>query len=282
MTKLLKADFTRLFKNKVFWLGVIVQILLAVEAVYVKYIDRRDFPDEHITPDGLILAGAEFVGIIISVFMGSFIGNDYKCGTIRNKLAIGHSRLAIYFSNLIVCSAASLILHFVWFVILFIGEGTGLTNKFETPTSEIAKMIFISTFDVIAFAAIFLLVCMLVSSKSASSVAAVLMSFAMIMIALTIESKLNMPEYYPDQTYITVDENGETKEEHYEGGVNESYPTETERKIYEFLNHLLPQNQIRDSIYSAKQNMYLPLYSLSLTAVLTAAGAAVFSRKDLK
>ena len=75
---------------------------------------------------------------------------------------------------------------------------------------------------------------------------------------------------------------------------NPRYLTGTKRKIYEFLNDLLPVNQIMQLSdgASGKQlgedgempdhTAWFPLYSLGLIAVTTAAGILIFRKTDLK
>ncbi|MCR4779873.1 MAG: hypothetical protein K5876_02115 [Ruminiclostridium sp.] len=48
--------------------------------------------------------------MIAAVVIGSFIGADHSSGTIRNKLAVGHARAAIYFADHIVCFSAVMII----------------------------------------------------------------------------------------------------------------------------------------------------------------------------
>ena len=89
MTKLLRGDFIRLFKSKIFWLCVIFMFGFASMAVYTKWSDSKLVPDYYNPPDGLLLAGAAYLGIVIAVVLGIFIGTDYSHGTIRNKISVG-------------------------------------------------------------------------------------------------------------------------------------------------------------------------------------------------
>ena len=49
-------------------------------------------------------------GVVLSAFCSLFVGAEYSDGTIRNKIAVGHSRAAVYLANLVTCSAAGVLI----------------------------------------------------------------------------------------------------------------------------------------------------------------------------
>ena len=122
MIKLLRGDFIRLFKSKVFWICTIFMLSVAILCLYGRWdqINRmQDF--EYTSPDSLLFSGTFYIGIVIAIFVGIFVGTDHSNGMIRNKHIVGHSRLSMYFSNLIICITASLIMHFIWLVVIICG-----------------------------------------------------------------------------------------------------------------------------------------------------------------
>lgn len=286
MSKLLKGDFIRLFKSKIFWLGVTFMFAFAGFVVYNRWIEMCKYPDYYDYTDSILFVGAMYIGIVIAVVIGSFIGADYKNGTIRNKFIIGHSRLSMYLSNLIICAAASMIMHSVWLIVFFAAEKLGLIRGFETSYTKIISSVLISFLPIAAFAAIFVMICTLIISKSAGSVTVLVLSFVMLIGVVTIESRLSAPEYYEPYSYTYTNEDGEIIEENFEGEKNPFYTTGTKRKIYEFLYDFLPNGQIAqiadmESTTAGKIELF-SLYSLSLITVTTAAGIILFRKKDLK
>ena len=80
MSRLLSADFARLFKNKYFWIcsifiagfGVFMQVMN-----YVSCVSNNTVPH----PDTIFFSFSLLTGILLSAFISLFIGTDYSDGT---------------------------------------------------------------------------------------------------------------------------------------------------------------------------------------------------------
>ena len=294
MSKLLRADLVRLFKSKIFWLGVIFMAGLAGVACWTKWRDSQDFPDYYNPPDGLLFVGAAYIGIAIAVVLGIFIGTDYSHGTIRNKFVVGHSRVAMYISNLIISVTATLIMHIVYIAVIVGASAAGITRPFEMSVGNIAALFFTSIFTVTALTSIFVLLCMLIPSRSIGSVAAMILSLALIVTSNTIYYRLLEEEYTRPYSFTIMTDSGEEIEVEQPSVKNPKYLTGTKRKVFEFFNDLLPNGQIMQFSDGASgeqsgddgempdHTAWFPLYSLGLLSVTTAAGVLIFRRKDLK
>ena len=293
MIKLLRGDFTRLFKSKIFWLGVIFMFGFAAAAVYTKWDDARRYPDYYNPPDGILLAGGIYISIALAIFIGIFVGTDYSSGTIRNKHIMGHSRAAMYFSNLIICVVASLIMHLVHIGVIVGAVNLGIIREFTISAGTVAAQILISIFSVAAVSAILLFVCMLISSRTIGVVTAIILSVVMIISASSIDNRLREREYTLPGYNITIKEDGSMLQSPMDLVKNPKYVSGTKRKVLEFFNDLLPINQICQMLYGKPNadsettwgddiNAFLPLYSLAMTTVITTAGVLLFRKKDLK
>lgn len=108
MSKLLSANFMRLKKDKFFWIGII--FMFAAGVLYPTMI-YRDVQKTGIinTVDDAFCGCTLFIGVVMAVFCSLFIGTEYSDGTIRNKIAIGHTRTALYLSNAIVSATVSIL-----------------------------------------------------------------------------------------------------------------------------------------------------------------------------
>ena len=135
MIKLLHAEFSRLIKNRIFWLGLLVMTGIPLYGVGVRYYDAV-IAKEPVweTADGLWFVGGLYIAVVLSVFVSLFVGTEFSDGTIRNKLIVGHTRSAIYFSNLLLCTTVSLLYHIVHIAVLF-GSGSLLLKTWNTERS---------------------------------------------------------------------------------------------------------------------------------------------------
>lgn len=99
MRKLLSANFSRLWKSKLFRIELLTAAAISVLCLFVnrfegvssvKYMDFPYFSQFIYDP------------LVFSAFIPLFVGTEYSDGTIRNKLSTGHSRTAAYGANLCV------------------------------------------------------------------------------------------------------------------------------------------------------------------------------------
>ena len=289
MSKLLRTEFARLMKNKLFYFAMLIMFVLPIFCVVTRYMEMKEYPEifaelgsDYLSADGFLFVGSFYGIIVVAVLLGYFIGTDYSYGTIRNKLIAGHKRVHIYLSSLIVCGMATMILNSISVItILVVG---GIAFGFALPVQDILLLLAVATLALICFAALYLLIVVVWASRSAGLASAILIGFLMIMAAMTIDNRLSASEYYSD---IVVDGNtGELVELPPEK--NRYYITGTKRKVYEALYDILPSCQlyrlVRSDGLSGDVAEYVILMALSVveTAGLSGIGIFIFSRKDLK
>ena len=172
MSKLLRADFFRLFNSKIFWLGVLFMAGLAGFMAFTRWSDMQAFPEYYRSrsSDAFILNGGMYVGIVIAVFTGIFIGSDYSDGTIRNKHIIGHSRMKIYLSNLIICFFASVVMYSAFLVVILGSSALNIISGIEMSGDTLAKLLVTYLFSIWAISAMCLFLAMLIHKKTAGVV----------------------------------------------------------------------------------------------------------------
>lgn len=280
MTNLLYANFTKLKKDKLFWLGFAVMAGLAVVSVVNRAYEARTIAEyAYDTADPLWFVGGMYISLVLSVFISIWIGTDFHDGTVRNKLIVGHTRFSVYFSNFIVSAAVSLFYHLVYIGIIW-SLGSASLEPFVTSSKTLLILTAISLITIIAVSALFTMLGMLVHNRTASVVIAMILALAMIMGAIAVENILSTPEIL-DNIY-EMNEAGEIVPG--DPIPNPNYPTKTERAVYEQLQKINPVGQIMQLLnltYEPKM-AYLPLYSLSLIIVTTAIGLLLFRKKEIK
>lgn len=274
MNQLLSANFMRLKKNKLFWGGLIFICLFGLLLVNSQYREHTKYGYE-VSLDNIFLGYTLPIGIIMAVFSSIFLGTEYSDGTIRNKLIIGHSRLKIYFSNLITNIIVSFIVCLV-FLITVTAVGTPLIGFVTKDIKAAVLMLFGSFVLAVAFCSIFTLLSMVCGNKAAVAVVSILLVVGMFLIATIINTKLDAPEYWSS---YEMGEEGMSSQM----VSNPEYLTGAKRTFYEFLFDVLPAGQsIQYAMMSAVRLWQMPLYSLIIAAITTISGVIIFQRKDLK
>ena len=91
MSKLLRANFLRMRKDKYFWIGMIAMILYGVIDSVGQYRNLKVY-DMSVTFDTVFFASHIIIGMLISAFVSLYVGTEYSDGTIRNKLMVWCNR----------------------------------------------------------------------------------------------------------------------------------------------------------------------------------------------
>lgn len=280
MSKLLSANMMRLWKNKVFRAGMIFMAAAGVYYPIARYMGgKRD--GYMVNLDDGFFACAIFIGVILSVFCGLFVGTEYSDGTIRNKIIIGHKRADIYLANLIIGMVTGVMMCLMFFA-AYLYAGLPLLGSFEAG----AKAILLLTLTVLvlscAFSAVFTMVAMVNASKAAVAVICVLTAFLLLFAGVYMNSRLQEPETYQAYDFAI----GEEAEGESAGAIEEKNPYYvggTKRKVYEFLYDFTPGGQVVQCVaMEPEKPQVLWLYSGIIFIIATSAGILLFRRKDIK
>ena len=276
MHRLLRANFSRLLKNKLFWILISIELFMRGLFPVLHYMDNIDEKSAW-TMDSTIFIYSLFVPLMVSLLTALFIGSDYSDGTMRNKLIAGQVRRNIYAANLVVNMEAAFLLCFA-FWISHICIGTPLLGWFVSDAKKILGYLLVTLAMVAACVAIFTLISMLCSNKAYSVAGCILIIFMLLFVGVRITAALNEPEMYDAYSYmsegVTVQED-ETPNPNYVSGVK--------RQIYNFLNEFLPGGQmIKLSNMNAEHLGRYAVYDGIIFAFVTGCGILSFRRKDLK
>lgn len=280
MSKLLRADFARLFKSKVFWFFMAFVFVSEVFSCIDLYREKTKgyFPNG----DSLLFDVCVQMLIIAAVFIGLFVGTDYSNGTVRNKIIVGHTRTEIYFSNLIVCSSALAMIQLVG-MLTVVGIGFPLVGNIEKSFMSLFILSLISFATTIALSSLLLLIAMLIHSKSHSVVVAIIVSIVLLIGAFVIANGLNQPEYTSSVSVSASEDGVNSSDNQIVMEKNPYYLSGAKRDVYEFLYDFLPGCQTMQILeQNPAHPARLPVYSLILIVITTACGVFVFRKKDIK
>jgi len=222
MIKLLNAGFTRLRKNKLFWILSIFSIGLALLMIYNGYVDMNKYGSTK-EVEQLMLNYAMMIGIVIAIFTSLFLGVEYSDGAIRNKISVGHKRINIYLSNLVIVTITSL-LSYIIFLGIVAGIGIPIFGGITIEFSKLILLLCCIFITIIAYSSIFTFLAMVISNKTITAIVSIMLSFGMMMVALTCFNILETPPTI--QQAVMTD--GQTK---IEEAPNPKYPSEEKKKI---------------------------------------------------
>lgn len=277
MRNCLRADLVRLFRSRFFW--ILTVFLFGSGALSA-------FDNHGRSLDNDLLSVVSAVMLLGSIFAAFFIGTDYSDGTIRNKLIVGNSRAAVWFSNLIVCCAAAELMSLSFLLpTAILGPVTG--RGYVRTAEDLLFRLLIENIALLAATALIVLITMLVKSRSSAIVIGTLLSLGLFICASILDARLSEPEFFQGMMY--VDEDGNLQ---YDTETKEENPTyirdETTRKVLEVVYDVLPGGQAIQvaSCESAKfdpaHGRLLLLYSAGVIAASILIGVPTFQRGDLK
>lgn len=289
MLRLMNAGFARLFKNAFFRLCIVLSAGLGMFLDVMRYLDIQrnaeiyaKLGSEYRSADGFVFSGLLYLIFMIAPFVSLFIGTEYSDGTIRNKIMVGRNRWAVYLSNLIVCTAGNLIM-VLTFILVTLGFGIILFKVSCLTVFQIAVFTLSQCAAVIGLSAILVALSMLIQSRSAGSVALILLTIILLFSALSISSKLEQTEYYEEDPIVFQD--AETGEITIKSAMvkNPGYITGKKREVYVFLNRFLPVNQIYYTTQHQTDDLgIMAVYSVVNAISGTVLGIILFRKKDLK
>ena len=276
MSKLLRANMERLWKNKAFWFCFLVMIAFGI----IERINVFISEEGEGSLDEAFWIGALVIGFALSVFVSLFVGAEYEAGTIRNKIISGHTRSDIYLANTVACIIAGWLMCLGCLAVSLV-VGIPLLGFFQTPLPEVLLHgICVFTLSA-AYAAIFNMIAMLSQNRAVTSMVCVSLAFLLLFTGTAIYDQLEQEEMY----YLPDEQNKFTDEQNAEWVSNPNYIGGTERSVYETAFHILPGGQsLQLSGMLDDHQQYLEMFLASLTWIVLSCscGMAVFRKTDLK
>lgn len=282
MKSLIRANFYKLFRTKVYWILFILMPCVNLFSVYQlrdSLILQKKFFDDGASYYWLGWSLGEFSTYIshlsyfsygVMAVIALFVGDEYSSGTIRNKIMAGHSRAKLFFSYFIPSYLGMLLIHFVseitGLAVCYFKFGAGLYNKTEFLGKEfkardlhndlmyLLKINLTAVIIIASFIAV-TLICMTAIGKKAPGFAAAILT-DVVSIIYTTDRINDFMMYYQEENV----------------------------KMEKFSLATLsfdPNGFLQSTIYG---NYYLPcvICAAAAACVLIAAGAVIMKKRDLK
>ena len=275
MRKLITASFSRLWKEKLFWL---VFAFMSIGSVCYNWIGYNEINNPQIYVEDILFCMLPVSSFVFALFISMRLGTEFEEHTIRNKLIVGYSRTQVYFSEYLTCMAASVILLAVMLLCsgLF---GLFLSLEFLSDWTDIAFLVFGCVLMALVFSAMFVGISMNVGSKAASLVASIVFLFAILLLASFCINALEEPPMAYTNVIISVEDGvqfGDLVE-------NPAYVDGTQRMIYELIADILPTGQaIQMNNLEFERSARWPAFSLVMLIITTVAGYIPFRKRDIR
>ena len=275
MRKLLSVNFSRIWKDKFFWLCMGAMLIYSV--VYMLNGCRQstvNMPEYNYSIDKYYFNFAIVIGAFSALFSSMFLGTEYSDGTIRNKIIVGHTRKSIYFANLITSFAATLLIMSVWLIGALVA--IPILGVWEMGIPNLLSYLFIAVMFEAAFSSIFTFICMQSTNKAITVVVSMLLFLGLLVFASITYNALGEPEM---TSGVNITTNGI---EMSEPAPNPNYVRGAKRMIYEFIVDFLPTGQgLQMWQVKIGNSARMLLSSIAITVLTTLGGIFVFKRKDL-
>ena len=281
MANLLSANFYRLFRSKVFYVGILAAVVVEVYSLLTGY--------QSTLLEGLGLENKFFLYPILLViempaFCGLFFGAEYSGGTLRSKLIAGIPRWKLYAANLVTGAVVSLAFS-ATAIVTGLALGFLLIGGFQLETGILAGYFLCSLAVGVASAAFAAMVALLVPNRAIGLVIGVLVAFSLLFVGQYLVQGLAQPELTREhepvlQNGVVV---GYASSPDAPMVPNPGYVGGALRTVYTFLLHFMPMGQcFLVSFLGLEEPWKLMVGAALFTALAAAAGLILFQKKDVK
>ena len=281
MANLLSANFYRLFRSKVFYVGILAAVVVEVYSLLTGY--------QSTLLGGLGLENKFFLYPILLViempaFCGLFFGAEYSGGTLRSKLIAGIPRWKLYAANLVTGAVVSLAFS-ATAIVTGLALGFLLIGGFQLETGILAGYFLCSLAVGVASAAFAAMVALLVPNRAIGLVIGVLVAFSLLFVGQYLVQGLAQPELTREhepvlQNGVVV---GYASSPDAPMVPNPRYVGGALRTVYTFLLHFMPMGQcFLVSFLGLEEPWKLMVGAALFTALAAAAGLILFQKKDVK
>ena len=293
MRNLLRANFSRLWKSKIFWAGILTMVGLAGFVVWNQY-DEMSTYGIVVTAEQPLFMSMVLMGVVSAVLVSLLVGVEYSDGTIRNKVIVGQTRCAVFVAAYVVSAFAVLVIY-VLAVAVALVLGLALFEPPEISWPMICGAISVGVAMSLAYAAVYNLIAMVCSNRTYTAIICVLLSFLLMMGGTYVYNRLTQPEFIQQLAPITeqVDENtevtvgvtedGEFDDMRLETVPNPNYLSGAARERFQFFMDVNPTGQAMVlSTLELIHPVRIVLYDAAIVALCCLAGILIFRKKDIK
>lgn len=258
MSRLLCADFYRMYRKKWLWLCSLTMVAVAMMFVIMQHTAM----DYVVSIDRVIFLPMSFYGVAVAAMISLFVGEDFSDGVIKNKIISGRTRMSIYFSNMIVSWMGCITVYLITLATT-IGFGIHLF-QINVTVGEVISYAALGIFTCLTYSSIYCMISMLSGNKSTTAIICMGLAFFMLFLCLHTNQVLVQQEYK-------------------DGVLNPHYADGIKRTVYGFLHDINPSGQAAQ-LSSMECLNPIRFVTVDLLWLLLAGvgGAWIFDKKDIR
>ncbi len=276
MSKLISANFSRLFRNKFFWICLVLVVGVAT-GIAIDFRMSYSWSPElygYETADACVKYIPILAGIV-ALFVSLFVGEEYSNKTIRNKIASGYSKGKIYTANWLVCAVVGSLFYWLFFMIIAlpIAPWKGLVKENGNIVAGILRSAEVNFFAVLSVVSIAVFISMLLKNRVMGVVVTVV---CMLLLFLAAEFMMEGLR----QEFIWKSYEGsmmKMRNPEYTGGVRD-ITLQTIMNVQPFGQMIQVTRGFAEDI----REFMLPVYSCLVSVLFGFGGAYLFGKKDLE
>ncbi len=279
MSKLVSANFSRLIRNKFFWIGLALIVGIAA-FIAIDYVQAHPMCKEGITygVKEVCFKYTPVIAAIIALFAGLFVGEEYSNKTIRNKIASGYSKKEIYRANWLVCTLVGGLFYLAFFLIIAlpIAPWKYLVKYNANVVAEFMRCALISLFAILSLVSIVVFVAMYVKNRIVGVVATlggVLLLFLASELMFEGIRETQFKSVFNEELGFAM----EMANPEYKGGIVRGI-VQTVMDVQPFGQIL----QVKERRAVDIKAIVLPIYSCLMIALFYFGGAHLFGKRDLE
>lgn len=279
MSKLVSANFSRLIRNKFFWIGLALVAGIAA-FIAIDYVQAHPMCKEGITHEvkEVCFKYTPIIAGIVALFAGLFVGEEYSNKTIRNKIASGYSKSEIYRANWLVCTAVGCLFYLAFFLIIAlpIAPWKELAKYHGNVVAEFMRSAIVNLFAILALVSVVVFIAMLVKNRIIGVVATL---GCVLLLFLASELMFEGIRVQPFKTVLN-EETGmamEMANPEYKGGLMRGV-IQTVMDVQPFGQML----QVEMGRATDIKGIVLPIYSCLMMVLFGLGGAYLFGKRDLE
>lgn len=275
MINLLNAGLFKLSRSKMFFIIALMVLGIAL----VIFLNNASNNLQNVSLNNMSLNSIILMGLFMAMFSSLFLGEEFTYGTIRNKIIMGHSRIKIYMSNLIISIITGIIFETIYIVAtLILGSFVGI--DMHITIYEYSVLLLKTFMVIIAFSSLYNFITLISSEVTIATAICMIVFIIMFVVCNALYSVISTNKY---MTTIIMDENGKLQKLEDKENLNPNYPGETKIRIAKIIFYSIPEGAAMSILdFENEDNSYFIICSLSNIIIINLLGMMIFQKKNFK